>query len=156
LLPPNGDHCLRPLDVETKVTYDGERAEVHLTGAHDGQEVMEADTTVKVSAAQVLAGGAPAWQASRDVTLTGLPLNVAGALTGQRIAGTASGKLTLQDLHHAAGLDATFDLRDLVLDRATFPRGNVRVTAKDGAIAASVRLDQTDGFAQGTVKGAMA
>jgi translocation and assembly module TamB len=156
LLPRAAAACLTRLDVETKLDYDGEKAVARITAAHGGHEILAADAAVKVSAAQALAGRAVAWEASGNVALARFPLDVAGALLSEPIAGEVSGRIGIADLHRAASLDADLDLRGVTLSRTTLPRGKVRVTMKGGALAASARLDQADGFAEARATGAIA
>lgn len=156
LIPRTAAACVTATDLETKVSYDGEKADVHLTASRDGREIMETGALVKVNAAQAMAGGALAWEASGDVVLTSFPLDTVGALAAQPIAGKVSGKVALKDLHRAANLEAELDLRDLALDHTSFPNGKVRVGIKDGSVTATARLEQVDGFAETGVKGAMA
>jgi translocation and assembly module TamB len=156
LIPRVAAACVTGTEVETKLTYDGEQADVHVTASRDRSEILATAARVKVSAAEAMAGGALGWEAAGDVTLTGFPLDVVGALAGQPVAGSVSGKVALRDLHRAASLDADLDLRALSLDKVTFPSGKVRVGIKDGTISATARLDQRDGYAETSVTGAMA
>jgi autotransporter translocation and assembly factor TamB len=148
--------CPQPTEVETTLAYDGRVADVHLAASREGHAIVAADGVVAVSATEALAGGALPWEASGRATLSGFPLAPIGALTRRPLAGSVSGQVAVTDLHRAAHLEASLDLRDLALDRTRFPRGQVRVTVKDGALAAAARLDQADGFAATTVQGAVA
>ncbi len=155
LLARDAQACVRPLEIETKVSYDGTKATVRLAGSRDGAEIVSADADVKVSTAQALAGGTLAWDASGDVALTRFPLDAIAPLIERAVSGEVSGKITLADLHKAASIDAELDLRALALDRATFPKGKVRLTVKDGALTASARLDQADGYIETKATSAM-
>lgn len=156
LLPRAEAPCARGMDVATKVTYDGERAEVSLAATRDDAEIAGISAIVKVSAAKALAGGALGWEAAGSAALEGFPLEAAGAFLDQPISGSVSGKIALEGLHRDAALTADLDLRDLVFHRSAIPRGEVRVGVKDERLTASVRLDQADGHLATTVKGAVA
>lgn len=155
LLPRGAARCVRTVDLEADVVYDGQKADVHLVATRDGREVMGTNATVKVSVEQALSGGALAWEASGDVALSSFPLDTVGALARQPIAGAVSGKVSVVDLHRAAKLDVDLDLRGLSLDHTTFPNGEVKVAVNNGSFNVSARLDQSDGHAETTATGAV-
>ena len=147
--------CVPVVTVGAHVVYEAEKADVRVAVSRDRREVLVATAAAKVNVPQVLAGGALAWEASGNVDLASFPLDTVSAFLEQPIGGDVSGKITVKDLHRAASLDADLELRKMSLDRATFPTGKVLVTMKDGALTASARLDQKDGFAMVTAEGAM-
>jgi translocation and assembly module TamB len=155
LIPRGAATCVRRVGLEAKVGYDGEKADVHLTASHAGSEVLDAGATVRVSAAQALAGAPLAWTASGDVDLARFPLDTVAAFVGKPIAGDLSGRVALRELHRDASLAADLDLRDLSLDRTDFPRGKVHVVLRDGTLDATARLDQADGHAETRARGAV-
>jgi translocation and assembly module TamB len=156
LVPRGAAACARPIDVEASVKYDGRAADVRLAAARDGHEVMHTDASVKVNAADALAGGALAWEASGNVAFTSFPLDVAGEFLEQPISGNLNGKVALANLHRAANLEADLDLGGLALEHTTFPSGKVQVTIKDGKISATARLEQADGHLETKATAAMA
>ncbi|APR81349.1 Hypothetical protein A7982_06696 [Minicystis rosea] len=147
--------CVRPLDVEASLGYDGRRAEARLTATDGGREVMTADALVHASASQAMKARALAWDASGEIALSRFPLDLAGALLQRPIAGEVSGKIAVADLHRAARLEADLDLRDLSLDRADIPKGSVRVDMENGSLDAAVRLQQRDGHLAASARGAV-
>ena len=149
--------CVPVLAVEARVGFEGDKADVRVVATSvDRREVLAADAGVKVNLPQVLASTAQlAWEASANVALTRFPLDTASAFLEQPIGGEVSGTIAVKDLHRAASLDAVLDLHKLSLDRALFPSGKVTVAMKDGALVASARLDQVDGYAEVGAKGAM-
>ncbi len=147
--------CVPVVAVTAHVGYEGGKAGVRVAALREQREVLITTADVKVNLAEVLAGGALAWEASGDATLAQFPLDTVSAFLEQPIGGEVSGKVAVKDLHRAATLDADLDLRGLSLDRAVFPTGKVLVTMKEGALAASARLDQKDGYAEVGAKGAM-
>ncbi|APR86560.1 Hypothetical protein A7982_11909 [Minicystis rosea] len=148
--------CAAPMNVETNLVYDGEKVNLELHASMEGRDVLAAESTVKVRAADALAGGNVPWDASAQLALTGFPLDKVGALARKPLGGLVSGKVAVADLHRAASLTASLEARDLSLDQTRFPHGNVTVTMKDGAFTAAARLEQTDGFADASVKGSIA
>lgn len=156
LLPETAPACVPGIGVNATIAYDGEAAVVHVTASEGRREVLTADAKVTLALAQALGGGAPAWEASGDVALTGFPLDTAGAFAELPLAGAASGTIALHGLHRAASLDVDLDLDALVVDRSPIPHGKIRVQVEDDRLSASVRLEQTDGFAEGTAKGTIA
>lgn len=155
LLARDAAACVMPLEIGAGVAYDGENARARLTASSQGREVLSAGATAKVSAARVVAGEDVAWEASGKLTLASFPLDTVGAFLRQPIGGTASGAVAVVDLHRAAALSANLDLHQLELDQTVFPSGEVHVELKDGALAARVRLDQADGHAEVSARGAM-
>jgi autotransporter translocation and assembly factor TamB len=155
LIARGASTCVRPVDLDARVAYDGEEAAVRLAATRDGREIAGAGGTVKVSAARALAGGALAWEASADVALTRFPLDTIAPLLERTLAGEVSGAITARDLHRAAAVDANLDLHGVTLDRATFPSGKVRLTVDHEALSASARLDQADGYAEAKATGAV-
>jgi translocation and assembly module TamB len=147
--------CVPVVAVAARVAYEGEKAAVRVAVTREQREVLVTDANVRVNLPQALAGGALAWDASASVTLTRFPLDTASAFLEQAISGEVSGTIAVKDLHRAASLDADLDLQKLSLDRALFPNGKVLVTMRDGALTASARLVQQDGYAETSARGAM-
>ncbi|MFT3776185.1 MAG: translocation/assembly module TamB domain-containing protein [Minicystis sp.] len=155
LLPRGSATCVRSVDLEAKVDYDGRKADVRLAATREGREVMGTDAIVKVNAADAFAGRPIAWEASGDVALDKFPLDQVGLLLQKPITGELSGKVAVKDLHRAASLEANLDLHDLSLDRTDFPRGKVHVVMRNGSLVATARLDQEDGHFETRATGAM-
>ncbi|MEP7123617.1 MAG: translocation/assembly module TamB domain-containing protein [Byssovorax sp.] len=147
--------CVPVMDMTARVAVDGDKAEVKVTASRDRREVMIADAAVKANFVEALTGEKLSWEASVNAALQAFPLDAVSAFVEQPIAGDLSGKITVKDLHRAASLDADLDLHGLALDHALFPTGKIVVAMRDGAVMASVRLDQKDGYAETSAKGAM-
>ena len=147
--------CVPVVTVDARVALDSDKADVKVTVSRDRREVMITDAAVKMNLVEALSGAPLAWEASANVALAGFPLDTVSAFVEQPIAGELSGKIAIKDLHRAASLDADLDLRALSLDHALFPTGKIVVAMRDGSLTASVRLDQKDGYAETTAKGAM-
>ncbi len=147
--------CVPIVAVDARVALDGDDAKVRVAVSREQREVLVTDAVAKVNVIEAIGGAPLAWEASATVALTRFPLDTASAVLEQPIGGDLSGTIKIKDLHRAASLDADLDLRALTLDRALFPTGKVVVTMRDGALTASVRLDQKDGYAETTGKAAM-
>jgi translocation and assembly module TamB len=147
--------CVPVVTVDTRVAFEAGKADVRVAVSREGREVMVTDAAVKANLAEVLAGQPLQWDASGNIALKAFPLDSASALLDQPIGGALHGTIVIKDLHRAASLDADLDLRGLSLDKALFPTGKVLVTMRDGALSASVRLDQKDGYLETSTKGAM-
>ena len=144
----------KPFDVDVVADYDGKKADVTIDASREGKKVIAAKANADMLVASLLKGSAD-WQASAEADLTDFPLDVVASIIGERVAGTLTGKVKLDDLHKAGHLVADLDAKDLALDRASFPTGKVHFEAKDGTLDGSVKLNQTDGNAEATVKGAV-
>jgi translocation and assembly module TamB len=143
-----------PLDAaaDTDVTlgYDGATANVAAKMRMRGQEVLDAGAKLAVSARDLVAHrpGAPLdWEASARVKLAAFPLQTFGRVADRRVRGRASGEVTLDGLHRDAVLHGKVVFDALQIGRAKYEHAVVDVSAADGALAASARFDQTDGFA---------
>ena len=147
--------CVPVVAVDAHVAYEANKADVRVAVSRDQREVLVTDAAVKVNLNEAMAGAALSWEGSANVALTRFPIDAASAFLEQPIGGDLSGKIVVKDLHRAASLDADLDLRGLFLDHAQFPTGKILVTMRDGAIVASVRLDQKDGHAEVRARGAM-
>ena len=147
--------CVPVVTVDTRVAVDGDKADVKVAVSRDRREVMVTEAAVKTNLVETLSGAKLAWEASANIELKGFPVDTASAFLEQPIAGDLSGTIAIKDLHRAASLDADLDLRGLSLDRALFPTGKIVASMRDGVLTASVRLDQKDGYAETSAKGAM-
>ena len=147
--------CVPIVAVDAHVAYGDDKADVRVAVTRDRREVLVTEAAVSANLNEALAGEALRWEASANVALNSFPIDTASAFLERPIGGNLSGKIAIKDLHRAASLDADLDLRGLSLDRVLFPTGKVLVTMRDGALTASVRLDQKDGYAETRAKGAM-
>ncbi len=145
--------CVPVVAVTAHVGYEGGKAGVRVAALREEREVLVTNADVKMNLAEALAGGALAWEASGTRRWRGSRSTRSAPSSEQPIGGEVSGKVAVKDLHRAATLDADLDLRGLSLDRAVFPTGKVLVTMKEGALAASARIDQKDGYAEVGAKG---
>lgn len=158
LMPRGSANCTRTVDVETTATYDGKTGDVDIKAQSGGREVLAANATIAFDASQIASGkkGAPAWNASADLEIKDLPLELASAVINQPLVGTLDGKATIKDLHRAASMEARFDLRDVKIDKSEIQKGFVTVAMRDNQFTAEVSLDQSDGHFDAKVVAAMA
>ncbi|NUP05228.1 MAG: hypothetical protein HOW73_04110 [Polyangiaceae bacterium] len=156
LRPRGAAACARSLDVTTDVTYDGSKGHVQLTAATGKRPVMTADATIALDSKRVASGNGPLdWNASGDVTFTKFPLEIVSVVLAKPVTGTVNGTVSVHDLHRAAWMEGKLDVRDLVIDRASVPKGELSLTMKDRAFTAGVTLEQSDGRFAATATGAM-
>ncbi|MEO7327176.1 MAG: translocation/assembly module TamB domain-containing protein, partial [Minicystis sp.] len=147
--------CVPAVTLDAQAAFDAGEAKVKIAISRDRKDVLVSDGVVKLNLADLLAGAALRWEASAKTTLDGFPLEVVGAFLTQPILGDLSGTIALAGLHSDASIDADLSVRALTLDRALFPTGKAKVKIADGALTASLRLDQSDGYAELSSAGKM-
>jgi translocation and assembly module TamB len=144
-----------PVTFDTAVTYDGKDARAQIVAVRPEGKVLDARADAQVSAHDLLAGGAPAWVANADVLFTKFPVGAVSPFAKEDIDGELNGKVTLRDLHKAARLDALLDLNKVNVEGAKFDHAGANVTLTDGKLVAAARIDQSDGYADARVRGAV-
>jgi translocation and assembly module TamB len=145
-----------PIDVDTKFSYDGKHAVVAFTANRPKGQVLDGQADMAIAIADLLDGKSPPpWEANADIKLHEMPIGALADFANQEIDGNISGEIALHDLHKAGALNAELTLDNLVLSGAKFPRATVSLDVWDGKLAADARIEQTDGFAEITVGGAM-
>ncbi|HKQ69271.1 MAG TPA: translocation/assembly module TamB domain-containing protein, partial [Polyangiaceae bacterium] len=85
------------------------------------------------------------WQASGSAELFRFPLASIPALAESQVAGSASGKLSFTGLGRDPEVLGQIELRDVMVERAAFPQGQVHLRVAKNGIVASAKLDQADG-----------
>ncbi|HEY2510235.1 MAG TPA: hypothetical protein VGI39_05245, partial [Polyangiaceae bacterium] len=147
-----------PIDLDTKLTYDGTSARMNaVASTKRAGKVLDASAVMNVRAADVLQGdGVPAWEANADVKLHELPIGAVADFVDQAIDGNLSGEIALHDLHRAGALDAKLDLDHLLVSNAKFSAAHVTASVREGVAKAAFRIDQPDhGFADVSASAAM-
>ena len=137
-------------DADVELTYDGNKADLttYVWSAKDKKRLLDLESHVDLDARQaILGGGELAWKANGKAKLTRFPLATIPSLVDRRIKGEVSGELSLDGLHEDAEAHAKIDLNGLEIGNAKYKSGTIVVDAKSGKLDGSVRLDQTDGFA---------
>lgn len=145
--------CENPVDLDVKLRLAGGEARAHFAGRAEERSVLDGDLTLSFEPKDTFSAGVRGWRGSADVTVTRFPLAVAQAAFGKPIAGTATGALSIRDLHDDARLSAALELRDVRIDKATLPRARAEVSIEGGAVKGKLRLDQPGGFAEARVAG---
>src|SRR5262249_62401642 len=94
----------------------------------------------------------PPWSASADLRLSSFPLQRIPSLADRGVRGRVSGALGVRDLHVDPRAEGTLAIEGLQLGDMKYAGAQVAVAAGAGALDATARLDQTDGFAEARVK----
>ncbi len=139
--------CEHPIDANAKVAYDGRKATIGLAASTRGRNVLEGDAAVDLDLPAVLERRAEPWEASGQIRLTKLPLEVLQTFIHKPVRGTVTGKIEVASLGRSPTLSATLDLDEVTIDRAPLPHGNATISMKDGKLDASLALQQPDGRA---------
>ncbi|HWL87086.1 MAG TPA: translocation/assembly module TamB domain-containing protein, partial [Polyangiaceae bacterium] len=95
--------------------------------------------------------GEPAWDASAHVHIARFPLESIPSLSDRQVQGHLSGDIQLSDLHRAGAAHAQITIHDLRVGRAVYTAGQIALDVDDNPdknVRASVRLEQSDGFAK--------
>lgn len=149
-----GSAAAVPSDTELRASYDGVAADAWLSIRAREGNVLDATARVNVRAKDILhpsAGGAP-WDASGLVHLTRFPLHSVSRIAEMRVRGHISGEIGLADLHKDARAQAELRIDDVRVGRASYTGGFVRASLDGERLDASLRLEQTDGFAEAKAK----
>jgi translocation and assembly module TamB len=139
-----------PVSVAAALSYDGEDARLQLIATRPEGKVLDGTGDVRVKVTDVLdhKGNDPLpWEASAAVRFAKFPVEAFADLAKQNVSGDLSGSVEVKDLHRAASLDASFDVTKLRVNGARFPHATAALSMKDGALKASARVEQKDGFA---------
>lgn len=140
------------VDADFTTKYDGAAADVTLDVRNRGRHWLALTSRIEADVHDWLSprgpGQTPPWRAQGKLSLDGFDLGSVGWMADQRIRGRLSGTVSLDDLHDEAKLRAHLELQDASIGRAQYPRGNMDVDARDGALKSSMRIEQTDGFVE--------
>jgi translocation and assembly module TamB len=143
-----------PVDIEAEGTYDGAKAVARVRASRPEGVVLDARTEVKAPLQGILTSSgsrsSPSWEASGSAKLFSFPLASIPALSDNQVAGLASGTLTFTGLNSDPEIAAQIDLRDVKIDRATFPHAVAVVRVAEQGIVVSAKLDQPQGGASAT------
>ncbi|HEX7663008.1 MAG TPA: translocation/assembly module TamB domain-containing protein, partial [Polyangiaceae bacterium] len=141
------------------VTYDGKLAELNGVMLAKKKTVLQLDAKANVLWRDfMIMGPKPTlpWDASAHAVLFGLPLQSLQPLNDRGIKGSASGEVSIVDLHKNASASVQVSVDSLKVGKAKYTNTFVRGTlGADGTMNAAVRLDQSDGYASATLNGGM-
>lgn len=141
-------------ELALRATYDGAtaRADATLVGSTRGRAQAELDAHVPIAP---LLGGQPfervPWSAGGRLTFESFTLEALPPIGDDRIRGSVDGSVTLSKLHDDAALDVDLRLTDAGLADARAPKAAVRVRSKSGRADGSLRIEQSDGYLEGTL-----
>jgi translocation and assembly module TamB len=139
----------QPLDFDITAHYDGRHGGASVK-AHSGDEDrLDLEAEIEAAVAPFLDGvSSPPWSASARAHFSQFPLQAVAALDDKMVSGRVSGDCSLNHLHEDARADATLHVDDFKVGSFAYPSAQARVSADGHTLAAVVRIDQTDGFAQ--------
>lgn len=149
-----------PADLETdadvSLAYDGKAADLSASIGSKGKELLDLTSRVEMAMSDLVArSGAHErplpWTASGRVKLASFPLESVPQIAARQARGRVSGELSLEGLHRDAKLKGRIDLDELAVGKAHYTRGLVTMDAGEGKFAAKVRLEQKNGFLDGSV-----
>ena len=141
-------------DLGAHATYDGAtaRASATLVGSSRGRAQAELEANVPVAP---LLAGQPferiPWSAGGRLAFESFALEALPPVGDERVRGAVDGSVTLSKLHDDAALDLDLRLTDAGLADARAPKTAVRVHSKSGRVDGSLRVEQSDGYLEGTL-----
>ncbi len=139
-----------PSTVTASVTYDGSAAT--LTAISTGRTgKVRVDGHIEARLAELLRGKPfeeLAWTGDATASFEGFALATLPSSRDARLRGQLDGKIALVDLHRAARLTADLDATQVTVGGAPIPHISLRTSTGDDRGTASVRVDQSDGFAE--------
>lgn len=139
-------------DADLELDYDGREADLRGTVRVRERATLEIGGRVEARARDLVAGFAKdekeplAWNASGHVRLASFPLETVPQLSERRIRGRMSGEITLTDLHKDARVKGRVDFDGLNIGVASYEGAFMTASASAGRLAATIRLEQKDGF----------
>ncbi len=140
--------CDHPIAARADLAYDGHEAKILLAASTHGRGVLDGNATVKLDLPAVIDRRAVPWEASGNLRLANLPLQVFQPIVRKPLRGGVSGKIDVASLGRSPTVEAVLDLDEGAIDGAPLPRGNARVSLQDGKLDASLALQQPDGWAE--------
>jgi translocation and assembly module TamB len=155
----SGNAVAGPVDVDAQLHYDGRRGTGSVKARSRDKELVDIEARIDGALAPALAPmvddrGPPPWTASARAHMAGFPLQAIVALDDKRVAGSLSGDVSLADWHKDAHVDANLSIEGLSVGHVDYRSAKVVVKADGHTLDGSVRLDQSDGFAEAKVQGA--
>jgi translocation and assembly module TamB len=139
-----------PLEGDLTGHYDGSRLDAALHASARGRHVLDAGVALDVRAADVIdrALGTPLpWSASARAKLSDFPLQSVGALDDRGLRGEVSGDFVLDGLHADARAALTMTVGGLRAGDLSYKGAKVTAQIDGTQAAASLQIDQDDGFA---------
>jgi translocation and assembly module TamB len=139
----------RPLDFDIAAHYDGRHGGASVKARSGDEDRLDLEAEIDAAIAPFLDGtSSPAWSASARAHFSQFPLEAIAVLDDKMVSGRLSGDCSLARLHDDARADATLHVDDFRVGSFAYPSAQAHVSADGHTLAAVVRIDQTDGFAQ--------
>jgi translocation and assembly module TamB len=150
---PANEAVAFPVDFDAQAAYDGQTASARVRATRPEGVVLDARTDVDLPLDPLLSGdayGSSRWQASGSAKLFDFPLAAVSSLIGSKVEGLASGNLRWNGINREPDIQGQVDVKDLKIDRATFPHAVGVVKIAKGGVVASACLDQQAGGGSAT------
>lgn len=147
-------------DTDISIGYDGRTADLVAKTRSRGEELLDLGARVQARVADLVAvmrgDGALPWTASGHARLLSFPLESLPQLAERGIRGRARGEVSLDDLHADARVKGRIDLDGFAIGKVEYPKAFVSMDAGKGKLAASLRLEQRDGFLDASARTGLA
>jgi translocation and assembly module TamB len=138
-------------DLDVTAHYDGLKGTASVKASTGGHDLVDLEAQGEAAVAQFLDAGdvsSPKWKASAKAHLAAFPLASIHALDDKLVSGLVSGDVSITGLHDDASADAALVVDPLNVGTVTYKAAHVTLKADGHALDATVRVDQTDGFAE--------
>jgi translocation and assembly module TamB len=152
-IKPTSQVVAFPVDVDAQGAYDGRKASARVRATRPEGVVLDARTEVAVSLDPLLSPDSKdigRWEASGSAKLSDFPLASVSSLLGGQLDGLASGTLRWDGINRDPDVQGQIDVKNLQVDRASFPHAVGVVRIAKGGVVASAGLDQAAGGGSAT------
>jgi translocation and assembly module TamB len=151
----SGNAVGTPVDVDAQVHYDGRHGTGSVKARSRDKELVDVEARIDGALAPMVDDrGPPPWTASARAHLAAFPLQAIVALDDKRVAGNLSGDVSIADWHKDAHVDANLSMDGLSVADVEYRGAKVVLKADGRTVEGSIRLDQSDGFAEAKVHAA--
>ncbi len=150
---PLGSVLDHPIDWALGAHYDGAQVKATLQGTSHARRVIDGSVQAQAQAGDVIAalrGGPMPWSASAQAKLDRFPLQDVTALGDRMVQGDVTGEISLEGLHSDAHATMAFAVEGLRVGDVACRSSSLNGHLDGHALDATVRVDQTDGFASAT------
>jgi translocation and assembly module TamB len=133
-------------DTDLALDYDGRQAKVAIKSASNGRDLLVASAELNAKSRDFLLGNQPQWTGSARAHLAEFPLESVPQIAQQRVKGSLTGDLALEDFHHDAKATAHIALSKLKVGKVEYEKAVIDAEAGRGKLAAKVRIDDKGSF----------
>lgn len=138
------------VDTDVALDYDGKQAKLAVKSKDKDKDLLTVSSTMNVVSKEFIVGradgAAPEWTASAKAHLAAFPLESIPQLAQQRVKGTISGDVELDDFHKDAHVKGHIGLASFKVGKVEYDKGNIDLDIGQNKLAAKLRIDAKDGF----------